>query len=223
MVRKAGLKDKETKARWNRTASLQRGKTSESTSREARQTTAGDTLVEVILSIAILSLVLVGGSTLMSLGMRNAITSVEHTQVRNGIVGQSELLHYLRNNSKPNGTDQISQTWNQTVLRSPYLRNTEPSPIDSCTPSGSRQPFYLTAEYESASRPPRIRVENYTGNASSSLPYSVPGKGLWIEAVSSPPGATPAYADFHIRACWLAAGSGGEQLSNTVVRLYTQD
>lgn len=193
-------------------------KTTESLGRER-----GDTLVEVILSIAILSLVLVGGNTLMAMGMRNAITAVEHTQVRNSIVGQSELLHYLRDNSEPGGADTTSQTWNDVILRPPYLQQGDATQIDSCEPFSARQAFYLTADYVSPSQPVRITVEDYTNSATTDLPYAIPGRGLWIEAVASPPGATPAYADFHIRSCWPAAGSGIDQLTNTVVRLYTQE
>ena len=53
---------------------------------------AGDTLIEVLLAMGILSVVIVGGSTLMNFGLRNVQNAVEHTQVRNLIAGQSEIL-----------------------------------------------------------------------------------------------------------------------------------
>lgn len=185
----------------------------------------GDTIIEVLLAIAILSLVIVGGSTLINVGMQNAINSVEHTQVRNLIVGQSELLRYMRDNADSASDDVVSEAWYDTLLSTSnsFVTTASPTPIANCTPSGGRQPFYLTVDYNAPDQKPDISVHSYTNGVSDSRPYAVPGRGLWVEGVRSPSGVTPAYVDFHIRACWRGTGTNDyQQQSNTIVRLYTQ-
>lgn len=186
---------------------------------EAKQ--RGDTLIEVLVSIAILSLIIVGGNTLMNFGSKNAINAVEHTQVRNLIVGQSELLRYMRDNAEPGGTDPVSQAWATIVDGGgAYVNANNASPINSCVPASTRQEFYLTVDYSSPAQPPDINVRNYTGNADpEGRPYAVPGRGLWIEGVAS--SGPVSYIDFQIRACWEGTGSSVPQQSNTIVRLYT--
>lgn len=185
----------------------------------------GDTIVEVLLSIAILSLVIVGGSTLINVGMQNAINSVEHTQVRNLVVGQAELLRYLRDNADQENENSISEVWYDTLLDADndFVNTASPTPIDTCSPVGGRQPFYLTVTYNGDDQKPDIAVREYQNNVSDSRPYAVPGRGLWVEGVASPAGTSPVYIDFHIRACWQGTGTSDyEQQSNTVIRLYRQ-
>lgn len=185
-------------------------------------TERGDTLVEVLLSMAILSLVIVGASTLMNLGMRNAINSVEHTQVRNVIVGQGELLHYLRDNASEVSGDVTDQTW-EAILDNgnAYVNAAPPTPVTGCTPNARPGAFYLTLEYSgSPTDRPEIEVEDYDGTITGDTPpYAVPGQGMWIEGVASQ-GVTPEYIDFHIRACWQGIGTDVDQQSSSVVRLY---
>ena len=48
-------------------------------------------------------------------------------------------------------------------------------------------------------------------------------EGLWIQAERHPRDAstnTPGYYDFHIRACWSAAGEATPAVQGTIVRLY---
>lgn len=191
---------------------------------ESKANQRGDTLIEVLLSIAIMSMVIVGGSILMNFGMQNAINSVEHTQVRNSIVGQSELLRYLRDNAEAGGNDNTSTTWN-TQLRTggSFVTTAPPTAVNGCSPSGGRQAFYLTVAYNGEDNRPTITVRNYPGSISDSRPYAIPGRGMWLEGVASSSGVERPYIDFHIRACWQGSGGGDyQQQSNTVVRLYRQ-
>lgn len=188
-----------------------------------RSLQTGDTLIEVLISLAVLSSVIVGGNALMNLGMRNALTAVEHTLVRNQIVGQAELLRYLRDNAQPGGTDDVSEDWRNLLANNAYVKPDPASPIKTCNP-GSNRDFYLKAEYVGQSVQPNITIEDYTGTPDpDDRPYAVPGDGLWIEAVESPPGTVQPYVDFHIRACWQGTGGSVDQRTNTVIRLYMQE
>jgi len=44
--------------------------------------------------------------------------------------------------------------------------------------------------------------------------------GIWVEAIPSPDVDGPGFVDFHIRACWSAAGSNTAATLGTIVRLY---
>lgn len=182
----------------------------------------GDTLVEVLVAMAVLSMIIVGGNILMSYGMKNVLMAVEHTQVRNLIVGQSELLHYLRDNAEQGGNDVVSKAWYQQLLgNNDYVNRQPASNINSCAPG--KDAFYVTAGFNGEAALPAIAVNAYEGDADTDgRPYAVPGNGLWIEAVESPSGVEKPYVDFHIRACWEGSGTTIDQRTNTVVRLYTQ-
>lgn len=178
----------------------------------------GDTLVEVLLSMIVLSVVLVGASTIINTGMRNALNAVEHTQVRNVIGGQGELLRYLRDSATPSGTDAISSAWKD--IQNNFTNANAASDTNTCEPAGGKQAFYVDALITSASQPPTITIKNFNPSEQPET-YALPGKGMWIEAVR-PAGVNPPYIDFHIRACWGGLGASSMQQSNTIVRLYAQ-
>lgn len=184
----------------------------------AQQNQRGDTLIEVLLSMAILSLIIVGGNALMNFGMKNAITATEHTQVRNLIVGQAELLRYLRDNAEEGSNDRVSSAWQEVTEKS---SGGNPSRVDRCAPRSNS--FYLTASYGSGAGLPDITVRDYTGSAPgfSNIPYAFPGEGLWIEGIERQ-GSAQDYTDFHIRGCWAGTGTSVEQKVNTVLRLRTE-
>lgn len=174
----------------------------------------GDTLVEVLLSIVILSMVIVGAMTLMSRGLAAVQVALEHTEVRMHINGQIELLRYLREQYATDNTTTNATVWRDIVTGS----NTNAAVYDeTCgvTPSKNGTAFYLTAASDQVQRTafdPSVQPDT----------SAEPGQGLWIEATpsSGAPLISPAYVDFVIRACWQASGSLGQQRTVTAVRLY---
>lgn len=185
------------------------------------ENTRGDTLIEVLLSMAVLSLLIVGGNAIINFGMKNAITAVEHTQVRNLVLGQAELLRYVRDNGASGA--QQEETWKQILARSKTaVSEVNPAPQAAC-PEPPRA-FYLStgAFPNNPAVPPAIGVANYPGNPPGPrLAYARPGEGLWVEAKSVNVGEQN-YTDFHIRACWSGAGTDIKQRVSTVVRLRSQ-
>ncbi len=185
----------------------------------------GDTLIEVLLSMIILSIIVIGASTLMNSGLRSSINAVEHTEVRNIIASQGELLRYVRDTYRSGSNDAISQVWKQ--LANPaagYATTAAATSADNCTPGdGGKTAFYLSNNYVDVSQQPQITIQNYTGNVpSDTRQYAIPGRGMWIEGVAST-GATPAYIDFYMRSCWSGLGGSAKQQVNSIVRLYVPE
>ncbi len=179
----------------------------------------GDTLVEVLLAMVVLSIVVVGSSLIINVGLRNAINAVEHTQVRNVIASQGEALRYLRDTAQATTSGAALETWRK--IQSDYTNTNPPGSVDSCVPVAGKRAFYLETTFVTASQPPTITPKDYS---TSNLPetFATPGRGMWVEAVRSPAVINPAYIDFYLRACWGGLGTSTSQQSNSVVRLYVQ-
>lgn len=172
-------------------------------------TERGDTLVEVLMAIVILSMVIVGTLTIMSRGLAAAQVALEHSQVRLGVNSQMEMLRFARDSYLSNPASPSGLQWSAIVSGS----NTNTITYNnSCNVTPSKQGFYLTKNATQVTR------TNYTASAPQTI--AVPGQGMWVETVASAPAVTPAYVDFVIRACWQGSGSAGQQRTVTAVRLY---
>lgn len=173
----------------------------------------GDTLVEVLVSIAVLGLIIVGAITIMTRGLSASQTALEHSQVRLLITGQQEMLRQLRDNYAADPTSAGGQLWHNIVTAS---NTNNPSYGDDCAISGDKAgtAFYLTQDSTG------IASTSYT---TSVLPSGVPtpGSGFWIEPAKST-SFSPPYMDFVIRACWQGSG-GVNQRTVTAMRLYDPD
>jgi Tfp pilus assembly protein PilV len=173
----------------------------------------GDTLVEVLMSIAVLGLVVIGSITVMNRGLSSGQTALEHSQVRLLVNSQYEMLKRLRDDYIANPDSELGQLWHQIVTSS---NSSNPSYADDCTIGAGKQgtAFYLDQQGSS------VVVTPYTSTA---IPSGVPaaGAGLWIESSKSTT-FLPPYMDFVIRACWQGIG-GVNQRTVTAVRLYDPD
>lgn len=173
----------------------------------------GDTLVEVLMAMVILSIVIVGGITMMSRGIRAAQIAVEHTQVRLAMSGQTELLRYMRDGYAQDPNSTAGQAWTGLFNGTPLYADNTPSSYNTCGVTSSKTGFYLQ---ESG---PNVQVNQFNPSLTPTTAATV-GKGLWVEATRSPSAVTPAYVDFQLRACWLGIGTTARQETVTVVRLY---
>lgn len=169
----------------------------------------GDTLVEVLMSLAVLSMVIVGAVMLMNRGLQSAQIALEHSQSRQEVNKQIEFLRYLRDQYSVNSSGTDGGTWRSIITAS----NATQTNYDGCTVTPGKGAFYLE------------RTGGVVGrvdfNASlQPTTYAIAGRGLWIEtAVSN--SVSPAYVDVVVRACWQGTGStGGQQRTVTAVRLY---
>lgn len=169
----------------------------------------GDTLVEVLMAIMILATVIVGAITIMNRGLTSAQTSLEHSQVRLTVSGQFEMLRKVRDEYSRDKNGLNAQTWKAIVDAAPDSGTLGYG--TGCTSSQPSTDFYLSPGATQISR------TAYADTPAVIVP--MPGQGLWVEAKKSN-GATPAFVDFVIRACWSASGSVGQQRTVTAMRLY---
>lgn len=169
----------------------------------------GDTLVEVLMSIVILSIVIVGAITMMTRGLIASLVATEHTQSRFQISQQTELLHYLRDGYIQDKTSALARAWTNVITN--YANNND-STYGDCAVSLGKNAFYL----DQADLANIVKTYNPMIKPQTS---AIAGQGLWVEATNSS-GATPAYTDFQVHACWAGPGSSGQQQSITTVRLY---
>lgn len=175
----------------------------------AHKSQRGDTLVEVLMAVVIISVIIVGAITMMTRGLAAAQIALEHSQVRMAINSQIEMLRFARDSYVSDANDPDALQWSSIISGSNANAITYDS---SCTVSGSKQGFYMTKNSNQVLR------NDYT--ASTPEKAATAGSGLWVEAVTSQTGVKPAYVDFVVRACWQGSGSAGKQQTVTAVRLY---
>lgn len=171
----------------------------------------GDTLVEVLMAIVVMSLVVVGAITMMTRGLQAGQIALEHSEVRLEINSQIELLRYLRNQYSVNSAGYDAGVWRSIITTS----NNNPSTFtETCTvtPAKAGTDFYLDK-----SSGQLVKKAYDSGNIPST--YAKAGQGVWVEATPSS-GINPAFVDFVIHACWDGPGGMGRQSAITAVRLY---
>ena len=171
----------------------------------------GDTLVEVLVSLMVLSMVIVGAVTLMTRGLQSVQIALEHSQTRQEVNRQIELLRYLRDQYAINSTSTDADTWVSVITGS----NNAATDYNGCsvTTAKTGTAFYLQRSGSNVAR------TNFNAALQPST-FATAGRGLWIETTPSS-GVTPAYVDVVVRACWQASGAtGGQQQTVTAVRLY---
>lgn len=171
----------------------------------------GDTLVEVLMAIMVLSLVIVGSITLMSRGLAIAQSALEHSETRQAVNSQLEMLRFLRDQYSANNTSADAATWSSIISTS----NNSPTDYSGCdvTSAKAGTAFYLDKSSGSVQKVAFDATQQPTT-------YATSGKGLWIEAAPSASGVSPAYVDLVVRACWSAVGTGATQQTVTAERLY---
>ena len=174
----------------------------------------GDTLVEVLMAIVILSMVIVGAITVMSRGLKASQLAVEHTQVRLQINAQEEMLRYLRDGYSSDPTGTAGQAWASLFSGSPLYASTTASNYNdtACNVTSGKTGFYLT-------QTGGVVNVNQFNPALKPAAYALPGQGMWIEMTRST-GVSPAYVDVLLRACWSGIGDSADQQAVTAIRLY---
>lgn len=179
--------------------------------RHSSRTERGDTVVEVLIAIAILSLVIVGALRVMSAGQATAYNAVERTQVQALLSSQLSLVRYMRDEYIRAGnasTTPAAADWNTVVGRF------DAATIDNDPCSGSvRSGFYITEDYTAAPASQHV-ISNYSYSAATGAPGA--GNGVWLEAQQVPAGN---FVDVVAKACWSPAGSNVSQQSKIVSRL----
>ena len=192
----------------------------------------GDTLIEVLFSITIFSLIMVGAMALMNQGVSSATRSLQITLARQQVDSQAETLRFLSAsyvaNFKPGTITPSSATpsgqYATVLVRAESSSDTATNfsastgvtcpaaPAGSFILNSSAAAYPATMNLVAATTYPQVTVSGST----------VTGQGIWIEAVRSDRDAVAntRYVDYHIRACWGAPGTNVPMKIATIVRLY---
>lgn len=196
------------------------------------KTKRGDSIIEVLLAIAIFSAVAVSSLATMNRGLANIETALEETVARSEIDAQADLIRYVRSGYQSTPTAYVL---NQTgVGGSPDVQVTYKKMWDdiiasvggdtkinsSCT-SNTPNGFVLrNTDYG-------ISYQKITSYSSSGgIPKAKEGNSndLWVTAVGGGgSGGTSAYYDFYINTCWYTPGSSVGTTLYTTIRLTNPD
>lgn len=169
----------------------------------------GDTLIEVVIVIALVGAIVAGCFGIMNRMQVNMLNATERTAVRAEMNGQAELLQYIR--------ARRGDIW--TKIRNNLHTSATGDVIDACrkTPNTS---FYVSTTIDGNSITNVDREPAGSGSDNKNLgARATVGNGIWIDAVHNSGGSKP-FIDFYIKACWTALGTGPELRSTTIVRIY---
>jgi len=191
----------------------------------SRDTERGDTLIEVLIAITILSVAVVTAQAVMSYGQSIVLRSVERTSTQGLINSQFSYLRYAKDRAAV-GDDAM---WNEIISQA----NTNTVISETCDANPANQyprtetgMFFIDEEI--ALDPPsgniEDSVENYEFVGSPSRPKSPsnapsPGDGIWLLARS---GGGGSYYDFYAKACWISLVGPQMDRATSVLRLYAQ-
>lgn len=200
----------------------------------------GDTIIEVMVSFALFAMIAVGSLAVMNRGIATAQRSLEITLVRAQIDAQTQALNYIHeayvasyNKDVPPVVGTAAYQWwdiktNRNVASSavPQFGQLAAGRCQTTLPArafimnartAQAQTANLTSSAPTGSSVPPFSQVIYDTNSPGSI---VRAYGITIQAVPSATTNGTGFIDFHIRACWDAAGSSTPLTLGTIVRLY---
>lgn len=168
----------------------------------------GDTIVEVILAMAMLALVLFSAWAITNRASQISLAARQRTEMVNQLKEQAEL---------------IKSQWatDKTVLGPASILSVSSVPPNPCTGfnvydvnSNPEQPAYLAIK----SNGPNPQDEVLELKSGTKAVKSDVTQRIWIQRQDS-----PSYVDFYIRGCWVVTGGGSNKIDSSqfVVRLNT--
>ena len=173
--------------------------------RHSRRGEAGDTLIEVLFAITVLSLVVVLALSLMNQGVAASTRSLQITLVRQEMDSQAETLRFLnaayvgayRKDTVPTTGPageyyKITQAIKGNTTATTFGNNASVCPA---APNGSFFVNPKTATYQTKTTTSMVLADNF-----AQLAYSptLQSRGLWVEGIPSTARGGTKYTDFHI-------------------------
>jgi len=163
----------------------------------------GDTIIEVVLSMALLTSILFTAWSITNRASQISLAATERTKMVNLVKQQAEIAKAEW--AKPG--NQSIFTNNTTFPETPSGATFNPNPCDDLTSSSPK--WYFT-----------VNTSTNTVTSTSFTYVAINTENVWIQKVKDP--STPStYTDLYVRACWFN-GSGGYQKSENsqvIVRL----
>lgn len=168
---------------------------------------SGDTLIEVLLSLTLLSLILFTSWAIVNRSSQISLASRKRVVMVNQLKEQAEILKSLYATNKTDVTGSSLPTVSDSDIAS-----NNAIPADPCGSRGSDSAINPDAafHFSSATADPSAGVKSDVGD--------VKQEAVWIQANG---GSAKGYIDFYIRSCWVS-GSGAQQKddsSQIIVRL----
>ncbi|MBC7746825.1 hypothetical protein H7Y40_02500 [Pedobacter sp.] len=185
----------------------------------------GDTLIEVMLSVVVLSAVTLGGFSIMNKGIGVSYGVLERTETRAVVGQQLELLTYLRDQYAQAAASGSGEGLYPATLWTDIRNNRTSADTANATAPNSCVPSTDSFFIEQNTAPSTTyKLTNYTARTPLTTPKAGTGSndgGLWIEAVvSKDTETTISYIDFYVKACWDSTVGGEKETISSTVRLY---
>lgn len=192
---------------------------------------SGDSIIEVLIAVAIFSAIAVAALGIMNQGLGNAQSSLETTIVRTEMDTQAERIRFLADSviSDPgdsNDENSYSSKWNaitknalatsgpDTDVYEAFINNYKTEQLTSCND-------VINASYHAFALGNDLTAKTELGSNSSAIP-SVDTGGLFVVSVKSPnvdANENPDYYDFYINTCWNAPGANIPTKLSTTIRI----
>lgn len=192
------------------------------------QSKQGDSIIEVLLAVAIFSAIAVTSVAIMNKGLASAQTALESTMVRTELDAQAEAIRFIEQAYETNAGGSIGRLWS-TIVENAIFPDASTADSDynklkaaidgnNACPTSTDLPnkYFL---YDNS------RLEPNPNLNTSSIP-SVANGGLWVVAVknnSEDDIEKIEYFDFYISACWDALNSPMPAKRTTIIRLHNPD
>jgi prepilin-type N-terminal cleavage/methylation domain-containing protein len=191
----------------------------------------GDTLIEVLVAMAVLGALVTIAYTVMNRGYATAQNSLDSTASQAITSGQASMLRAIH--ARAMRGEDSNGYWDSVVARTVVETNTtllDKTKLASGCETSLRAEHNRLFYFDPASTDPFIPKQYLTSPTDvNKLPRrdSAPGlgqeKGIWIEGYSEPAGASGVTYVFYIKACWEPSFGDGvavKREAKTVVRLY---
>ena len=173
----------------------------------------GDTIVEVIMAVAIFSMVAVGALLIMNKGVAVAQQSLEITLVRQQIDSQAEMVRYIHDKARKGG-GVYESLWSSMLkenLKAPAeIHQAVGSNANSC--SNIQKSFFLRSSGTSIVKGDASRYENPETYAKVEDDKSY---GISLQLTKG-----KKYYDVYVQACWYGPSGAIPTTIGTIVRLY---
>lgn len=197
-----------------------------------RKAEQGDTLIEVLVAIAILGAIIAISYTVMSRGFASAQNALDRTNTQAIMNGQAAMLRAAQAAAMRSDDPAVTKAWADIKAKVPTntLEYAAAPPansgqigainasgcISSFTPGASNRHFFMD--------PTSAQVSTNTVNTTRVGTVPKAGDGIWIEGHTYTSGSPNqnVYV-FYIKACWnpvYGEGSDVKSEAKTVVRLY---
>lgn len=182
----------------------------------------GDTLVEMLVAFAILSLVIIGTMMVMNRGVRLSQESIERTLVRQQMDSQLEMIRYIHDTNP----DLWTSIKNLKTQKPMPLSSTKCPSLADINTSGNNS--FFVAKDNNSLRIHRPSSTTYSDAATyAQVDYSTSPRayGVWLQIALAENGSTNqninAY-DVYAHACWYGARSDIPVTLGTIARIYDQ-